>query len=782
MDREQLDKFKEEYEEKGYCQIKNFFNFSEIERIQETLESAKNESNVSKEKVTLKLAKHDYIDTTDHAYDLVKYDFVSSLIKRKLPFLNYITGKKIMIMHNALFSVEPNQTGLPWHVGVGSFSFTKTEDFGASIWIPLDEITKEYRGGMQYVSTKTFPGQFYYTIHDLHLRNNIKWDQSKGDLNEYVANANTILNNITQEAIDYTIQDDYEEDEYKVGDVLFFNKYVLHRSIPLKPGLHRLRRAFVIRLVDYDTRVDEERLGLFSKYSQLHSRYYKTLPRYNKDSLLVMVSRSIKQGLKSPYLRDIPYVKKTLSERIAVESENIMETPSVSKLDNLDLNSKNIAVESENITETPSVSKLDNLDLNSENIAVEFENIAEIPNISRLDNLDVNFAQIKETLKQSLAEALYADISEIEEEQKFIDLGLDYIVGVEWITTINQIYNLNIKATKLYDYPTLLELTEYIAQNLSSQGHNIEVNQQVSSQTEIIIQSQNQQPLETLQSSTNFQVNLSEVKKVLKQQLAEALYADISEIEEEQKFIDLGLDSIVGVEWITTINQTYNLNIKATKLYDYPSLLDLAQYITEEISSKDRNELLQENQDYSKESLQNQNSSRKSQGDIRQEIRSILNKVAKNELTIQEANQIIQQIKQKGTYRKVQETSINNGITSSLNEDNRRLNGSRKQGGDFANKKNQNHPANMQHRNNNTILKLIKKNIYIVEPKLKTIALEPTDSLKNLGIDSMNRAEIIMMVMEELNLHIPLIELAGLNNIGEIADLFSAKLEVHHGN
>ena len=476
MDREQVDKLKEEYEEKGYCQIKNFFSFYEIERIREILESAKEKNEVSKEKVTLKLGKGGDIDTKDHAYDLIKNDFVSSLIQRRLPSLNYITGKNIMIMHNALFSVEPNQTGLPWHVGVGSFSFTKTEDFGASIWIPLDEITKEYQGGMKYVSTKIFPGQFYYTIHDLHLKNNIKWDESKGDLNEYVTNANTIFNKITEDVIDYTIQDGYEEHEYNVGDVLFFNKYVLHRSVPLKPGLHKLRRAFVIRLVDYDARVDEERLGLFSTYSQLHSRFYKTLPRYSKDSVLVMVSRSIKQGLKSPYLRDIPYVKKTLAERIAVESGNLAHTRS----------------------------------------------------ISPLDSFDGDVAQIKETLKESLAEALYVDISEIEEDQKFIDLGLD---------------------------------------------------------------------------------------------------------------------SIIGVEWINAINQTYDLNLKATKLYDYPTLWDLAKYITQEITSTGGSKLPQDNQDYPKESPQNQDSSGDSQEDMRQKLRSILNKVTNNELTVQEANQMIQQVK-----------------------------------------------------------------------------------------------------------------------------------------
>ncbi len=83
---------------------------------------------------------------------------------------------------------------------------------------------------------------------------------------------------------------------------------------------------------------------------------------------------------------------------------------------------------------------------------------------SRLYDLDIDIDKIKETLKKSLAEILYIDISEIEEEQKFVDLGLDSIVGVEWITTINKIFDLNIKANKLYNYPHLLDLSEYIIQ------------------------------------------------------------------------------------------------------------------------------------------------------------------------------------------------------------------------------------------------------------------------------------------------------------------------------
>ena len=240
----------------------------------------------------------------------------------------------------------------------------------------------------------------------------------------------------------------------------------------------------------------------------------------------------------------------------------------------------------------------------------------------------------------------------------------------------------------------------------------------------------------------NLDIDFNQIKETLKQSLAEALYTDISEIKEEQKFIDLGLDSIVGVEWINVINKTYNLNIKATKLYDYPTLLDLSEYITEEIYFKNSNELSQENQHSPEKSLVNQNLSQKSQEDIRQKIRPILNKVANHELTIQEATKIIQEIKQQSkTKNDLQEFDIKN----------------------------------------NSIFELIKKYIYEIVPELVQVSIKPNDSLNNLGIDSVNRAEIIVMVMEELDLHIPLIELAGAKNIGEVANLFAAKLETNHG-
>ncbi len=261
----------------------------------------------------------------------------------------------------------------------------------------------------------------------------------------------------------------------------------------------------------------------------------------------------------------------------------------------------------------------------------------------------VDMSEIKQTLKQKLADVLYVDISEIEEDKKFIDLGLDSIVGVEWITTINNLYGLEIKATKIYNYPTLLELSEYIGKELLIMGNDERLYNQKYSQTYTDDNRNNQtSSLETSKSTNSFsdRVNLAELKQVLKQKLANVLYVDISEIEEDQKFIDMGLDSIVGVEWINIINNLYGLEMKATKIYNYPTLIDLTEYVAQEISQTSGRLLPQRNDSSVKKSREAPQLKVIPEESFRKQLRSILNQVANHNLTSQEASKMIKRLKQ----------------------------------------------------------------------------------------------------------------------------------------
>ncbi|PJH94321.1 acyl carrier protein [Bacillus sp. SN1] len=75
------------------------------------------------------------------------------------------------------------------------------------------------------------------------------------------------------------------------------------------------------------------------------------------------------------------------------------------------------------------------------------------------------------------------------------------------------------------------------------------------------------------------------------------------------------------------------------------------------------------------------------------------------------------------------------------------------------------------------IFEVLVTNICEVLPELDGHRFEPEDQLVELGADSVDRAEIITMVLEDLSLKIPRIELSGAKNIGELAEVLYDKVQ-----
>jgi polyketide synthase PksN len=54
-------------------------------------------------------------------------------------------------------------------------------------------------------------------------------------------------------------------------------------------------------------------------------------------------------------------------------------------------------------------------------------------------------------------------------------------------------------------------------------------------------------------------------------------------IDLEKSFVEMGLDSVVGVEWIRSINEQYTCHLNATSVYDYPTIRQLANFLQKEL-------------------------------------------------------------------------------------------------------------------------------------------------------------------------------------------------------
>lgn len=76
------------------------------------------------------------------------------------------------------------------------------------------------------------------------------------------------------------------------------------------------------------------------------------------------------------------------------------------------------------------------------------------------------------------------------------------------------------------------------------------------------------------------------------------------------------------------------------------------------------------------------------------------------------------------------------------------------------------------------LLNLIGQHTREILPGLDAHHFTPSDRLVDLGANSVDRAEIAMLVQESLGLSVSRVELFGPKNIGELADLFLSKLHV----
>lgn len=75
------------------------------------------------------------------------------------------------------------------------------------------------------------------------------------------------------------------------------------------------------------------------------------------------------------------------------------------------------------------------------------------------------------------------------------------------------------------------------------------------------------------------------------------------------------------------------------------------------------------------------------------------------------------------------------------------------------------------------IFEVVVRNTREVLPELEGYTFQPTDQLANLGANSVDRAEIVMIIIEELDLKIPLVELSTAKNIGELVEVLYGKLQ-----
>ncbi|MGW2180968.1 acyl carrier protein [Streptomyces sp. NPDC001732] len=210
-----------------------------------------------------------------------------------------------------------------------------------------------------------------------------------------------------------------------------------------------------------------------------------------------------------------------------------------------------------------------------------------------------------------LADVLRLKPEKIDPGQTFRSLGLDSLLTVEFVATVNARYGTAVKAAALFDHPTPLAFARHVASELGAGGSGDEAVSPSGARRPAVIQAQGPAPVMPgprpavpmsmpisvppvsvsapasappppegpLAASAPSGIGAREILDHLREELARILCCDPWDIDPTAAFNLLGVDSIIGAQFVAVINDAYGMEERAVALYEHPDLAAMASHI-----------------------------------------------------------------------------------------------------------------------------------------------------------------------------------------------------------
>ncbi|MFH9575239.1 phosphopantetheine-binding protein [Streptomyces sp. NPDC017454] len=195
-----------------------------------------------------------------------------------------------------------------------------------------------------------------------------------------------------------------------------------------------------------------------------------------------------------------------------------------------------------------------------------------------------------------LAAVLHLKSEKIDPEQTFRSLGLDSLLTVEFVATVNARYGTAVKPDALFDQPTPLAFARHVTRERGALGHAragtpahpgarlaqppAPAHRPAPGPTTPAAPEPGRQRTSAPEPAPTDASAREAVLEVLREELARILCCDPWEVSTTAAFNILGIDSILGAQFVATINEIYGTRERAVSLYDHPNLAAMAAHIT----------------------------------------------------------------------------------------------------------------------------------------------------------------------------------------------------------
>lgn len=175
----------------------------------------------------------------------------------------------------------------------------------------------------------------------------------------------------------------------------------------------------------------------------------------------------------------------------------------------------------------------------------------------------------REQILQIFADALYLDAATLDIDANLTELGVDSILAVEIARKLQQTFDITLPATRLYDASTIRSLCALVEQAGGSAAPTAAP-----------------PPVESVKPAHVALLHSGAVLERLTSLLADLLYLPADNIDPDQPFVEMGLDSILAVELARKTESEFGVSLRATRLYERPTPRGLAELISGDLATE----------------------------------------------------------------------------------------------------------------------------------------------------------------------------------------------------
>jgi acyl carrier protein len=166
--------------------------------------------------------------------------------------------------------------------------------------------------------------------------------------------------------------------------------------------------------------------------------------------------------------------------------------------------------------------------------------------VSLPSNGDADDQKALHTVVDSAAKVLFVAPEEVDPDVPLVDQGLDSILAVELLESLNGVFDQQVRAAELNEHPTPRQLAAYYVQLTTDAGGAGATSPYLS---------------------------------VVRECLAEVLMAEVEPATDHTTFADLGMDSILRVEFIAVLNSRLDRSDDEALLREHSTPARFAAYL-----------------------------------------------------------------------------------------------------------------------------------------------------------------------------------------------------------